>query len=167
MTKLQSGATTWQGFRKSLLEGVSGWGWITTQHLLWGVLSGSQGLARKQTPKKSLFLSLTDKMQPLPWSLEMSPSASQNAPGFWGLCWFSLAPWHEEGVKQQVCIMRELKFPSDNYTIKKSPLSSFHRTAAPFLGCLWRTDYQTNTESSTQAGKRETELFTKQLPPFL
>lgn len=120
--------------------------------------SGSRGLTGKQTQKFPIFAPRRQNAATSThfWSLEMSPSGSQNAPGFRGLCWLSLALWQDpwrEGGKQQVCITRELKFPSDNYTIKKSPISSFHRTAAPFLGCLWRSDSQTNTESSIQAGR--------------
>lgn len=60
--------------------------------LLRGVLQlcleakGWQG--NKHQKKKSLVLSLTDKMQPLPWSLEMSPLRISECSRILGGCWF-------------------------------------------------------------------------------
>lgn len=100
---------------------------------------------------------------PLPWSSEMSPSGSHNAPGFWGLfvvvLFGSVTRTHDMKEETTSSHHKELKFPPGDYTTtKKITPSSFHRIAAPFLGCLWRSDSQTNTESSIQGRKGEAEL---------
>lgn len=66
---------------------------------------------------------------------------------------------HHEGIKISLRPLHNKKNPPS--------LSSFHRSAAPFWGCLWRTDSQTKTlKAQPKPGKEKLNLLPKNCPPF-